>query len=45
MVATAEGQKENILEAVKFKVSNYIVKPFTRETFIEKINKILEKKY
>ena len=44
LMVTAEGQKENVLEAVKFKVSNYIVKPFTPETFIEKINKILEKK-
>jgi two-component system chemotaxis response regulator CheY len=44
LMVTAEGQKENILEAVKYKVSNYIVKPFTPETFIEKINKILEKK-
>jgi two-component system, chemotaxis family, chemotaxis protein CheY len=44
LMVTAEGQKENVLEAVKFKVSNYIVKPFTPETFIEKMNKILEKK-
>jgi len=44
LMVTAEGQKENVLEAVKFKVSNYIVKPFTPETFIEKVNKILEKK-
>ncbi len=45
LMVTAEGQKENVLEAVKFKVSNYIVKPFTPETFIEKMNKILEKKF
>jgi two-component system, chemotaxis family, chemotaxis protein CheY len=44
-MVTAEGQKENVLEAVKFKVSNYIVEPFTPETFIEKMNKILEKKF
>lgn len=44
LMVTAEGQKENVLEAVKHKVSNYIVKPFTPETFMEKINKILPPK-
>ncbi len=29
LMVTAEAQKENIVEAVKAKVSNYIVKPFT----------------
>jgi two-component system chemotaxis response regulator CheY len=40
LMVTAEAQKENILEAVKFKVSQYIVKPFTAEIMQEKINKI-----
>jgi two-component system chemotaxis response regulator CheY len=44
LMVTAEGQKGNILEAVKYKVSNYIVKPFTPEVLMEKINKILEGK-
>ena len=44
LMVTAEGQKENILEAVKYKVSNYIVKPFTPEVLMEKINKIFEGK-
>jgi two-component system, chemotaxis family, chemotaxis protein CheY len=44
LMVTAEGQKENILEAVKLKVSNYIVKPFTPEVLMEKINKIFEGK-
>jgi two-component system chemotaxis response regulator CheY len=39
-MVTAEAQKENVLEAVKAKVSNYIVKPFTAETLNEKIEKI-----
>jgi two-component system chemotaxis response regulator CheY len=43
LMVTAEGQKENVLEAVKAKVSNYIVKPFTPETLAEKIKKIFEK--
>ncbi len=40
LMVTAEAQKENIVEAVKAKVSNYIVKPFTPETLGEKIEKI-----
>lgn len=41
IMLTAEGQKENVLEAVKAGVSNYIVKPFTLETFSEKLEKVL----
>jgi len=40
LMVTAEAQKANIIEAVKAKVSNYIVKPFTAETLSEKIEKI-----
>jgi two-component system, chemotaxis family, chemotaxis protein CheY len=40
IMVTAEGQKENVLEAVKAGVSNYIVKPFTPETFSEKLAKV-----
>lgn len=41
LMITAEAQKENIIEAVKAKVSNYIVKPFTAATLGEKLAKIL----
>ena len=41
LMVTAEAQKENIIEAAKAKVSNYIVKPFTAETLAEKLKKIL----
>lgn len=41
LMITAEAQKENIIEAVKAKVSNYIVKPFTAATLAEKLAKIL----
>ncbi len=44
LMVTAEGQKENVIEAVKNKVNNYIVKPFTPETLKEKIGKIFEAK-
>ena len=40
IMVTAEGQKENVVEAVKAGVSNYIVKPFTPETFSEKLAKV-----
>ncbi len=40
IMVTAEAQQDNIILAVKAKVSQYIVKPFTAETLGEKINKI-----
>jgi len=40
LMVTAEGEKENILMAVKAGVSNYIVKPFTPETLNLKLKKI-----
>ena len=41
IMVTAEGQKENIVEAVKAGVSNYIVKPFTPDTLKEKLEAVL----
>lgn len=41
VMVTAEGQKDNVIEAVKVGVSNYIVKPFTPGTFGEKLEKVL----
>ena len=41
LMVTAEGLKENVLEAVKVGVTNYIVKPFTPEAFSEKIQAAL----
>jgi len=40
VMVTAEAQKENIVEAVKAGVSNYVVKPFTAETVSEKLSKV-----
>jgi two-component system chemotaxis response regulator CheY len=40
IMVTAEAQQDNIIMAVKAKVSQYIVKPFTAETLGEKIDKI-----
>jgi two-component system chemotaxis response regulator CheY len=40
VMVTAEAQKDNIVEAVKAGVSNYVVKPFTAETIGEKLSKV-----
>ena len=44
LMVTAEGLKENVLEAVKAGVSNYVVKPFTAEVLQEKIETIFKKR-
>ena len=40
IMVTAEAQQDNIILAVKARVSQYIVKPFTAETLGEKIDKV-----
>ena len=40
IMVTAEAQQDNIIAAVKAKVSQYIVKPFTADTLAEKMGKI-----
>ena len=42
IMVTAEGQKENVVEAAKAGVSSYIIKPFTPETFSEKLKKVFK---
>ena len=42
LLVTAEALKENVLEAVKAGVNNYVVKPFTAETLKEKIDAIFK---
>ncbi len=44
LMVTAESEKENIIEAVKNGVSNYIVKPFTGATLQEKLSKVFAAK-
>lgn len=43
LMVTAEAQKENIIEAAKAGVSNYIIKPFTVDSLQEKLEKIFPK--
>jgi two-component system chemotaxis response regulator CheY len=40
LMVTAEAMKENIVEAVKAGIDNYIVKPFTPEIMKEKLARI-----
>lgn len=42
LMVTTRGLKEDIIEALKAKVSNYIVKPFTPQVLKEKIESIME---
>lgn len=44
VLVTAEGQKENVIEAAKAGVSNYVVKPFTAETLQTKLEAVFNKK-
>ncbi len=43
IMVTTEGAKTEVMEALKNGVSNYIVKPFTPETLMEKLNATLGK--
>ncbi len=42
LMITAESKKENLMEAVKAGVSNYIVKPFNAKTLQDKLDKIFK---
>jgi two-component system chemotaxis response regulator CheY len=40
IMVTAEGQKDNVVDAIKSGVTNYIIKPFTPEALGEKLKKV-----
>jgi len=42
LMVTAEAQKKNVIDAVEAGVSNYIVKPFSQEQILDKLEKIFE---
>ena len=42
IMITTEGAQKEVIEALKQGVNDYIVKPFTPKTLIEKINVIVE---
>jgi two-component system chemotaxis response regulator CheY len=43
LMVTAEAQKENIIEAAKAGVSNYIIKPFTASGLEQKLELVFKK--
>lgn len=43
LLVTAEAKKEDIVNAAQAGASGYIVKPFTKQTLEEKLNKIMAK--
>jgi two-component system chemotaxis response regulator CheY len=43
IMATTEAEKSRVIDALKAGVNNYIVKPFTPETILEKVKLTLEK--
>jgi len=42
LMVTTRGNKEDVIEAMKARVNNYIVKPFTAQGLKEKIDAILK---
>lgn len=44
LMVTAEGLKDNVVEAIKAGVSGYIVKPFSPQSLQDKIQKVFAKK-
>ena len=41
VMVTTEAEKTRVMEAIKAGVNNYVIKPFTPETLIEKIRQTL----
>ena len=44
LMVTAESKKENIIQAAQAGADGYIVKPFTKATIYEKLERIFQKK-
>ncbi len=43
IMITSRGDKENVVEAIKLGVSNYVAKPFTTDKLVDAIIKVLKK--
>jgi len=43
IMATTEAEKSRVLEAIRAGVNNYVVKPFTAESLMEKVSATLAK--
>jgi len=44
VLLTAEGDKDHVMEAIKYGVSGYVVKPFTPQSLLEKLQHFLPQK-
>lgn len=42
LMVTTRGNKEDVIEAMKMRVNNYIVKPFTAQGLKDKIDQVLK---
>ena len=43
IMCTTEAEKERIVDAIKAGVNNYVIKPFTPESLLERVNQTLSK--
>jgi len=43
IMITTEGAKKEVIEALKQGVNNYVVKPFTKDVLLEKLNATIKK--
>ena len=43
IMVTTEAEKVRVIEAIKAGVNNYVIKPFTPEMLLEKVNQTLSK--
>lgn len=43
IMVTTEAEKSRVVEAIRAGVNNYVVKPFTGETLLEKINQTMSR--
>ena len=43
MMITSRGERDHVIKAVQAGVSDYIGKPFTKENFLQKVDKLLRK--
>jgi two-component system chemotaxis response regulator CheY len=41
IMCTTEAEKERVVEAIKAGVNNYVIKPFTPESLMERVNQTL----
>ena len=42
LMVTTRGNKEDVIEAMKARVNNYIIKPFTAQGLKDKIDQVLK---